>query len=644
MLTPAESRERTELEQRLATLAANLPGFICQHVQLPGGRPRLTYIGAGVRDLVGISAAQAVAAPQVLSDRIHPQDLARLLAAVEASARELTQLQIELRVHHPQRGEIWAEVRTTPERRADGNIVWNSLIFEITRNKENESRLGLLEFAISRVRESVHVIDETSQFVYVNDAACQTLGFSRAELMQMTQFDIDPDLTAAESQEWRSRLKRLGHLTQERHHRRKDGRIVPVEVSSSAFEYQGRALCLSLVEDITERLRTEAALRDQQAIQRAHELKSEFLSRMSHELRTPMNAVLGFAQLLLNDHLEPPTHIQARRLERLLAAGNHLLLLMNDVLDLTRLESGRAQLVREPVRLADIIANAFEILELQALAHTIRIEGPIHGDQTVWADTVRLGQVVLNLLSNAIKYNREGGRVDIQIGSHGQRHFLVIADTGHGIAAEHLSQLFEPFNRLGAERSGVEGTGIGLAITSKLIEQMGGVIEVQSTPGAGSRFTVWLEAAPDKSAAHPMPLAEHAATSDRSSQINARIVYIEDDPVNAMLMEEILAQRPDIACVIAATGKAGVALVERTLPDLVLIDMVLPDISGNEVLRRLRDMPATAAIDCVALSANATPHDITQARQNGFDDYLTKPIDIQSFFEWIDARLDRRPG
>ncbi len=403
---------------------------------------------------------------------------------------------------------------------------------------------------------------------------------------------------------------------------------------------QGRPITLlGVTWDITEARNAEAAMRDKAAAERANRAKSEFLSRMSHELRTPLNAILGFSQLMQVDPTSPLTATQNERLDRIHTASWHLLALINDVLDLARIEAGCVEFVREAVCLDELLAETLSMVEPQAQTCAVKIDAQAPALVAVWADRIRLRQVLLNVLSNAIKYNRKDGTVFVRYAREDDTVRISVRDTGRGIAPDRMSQLFEPFNRLGAERSGIEGTGIGLAIARRLVQDMGGDITVSSALDQGSEFVVLLRAAPCERAAAKQEI-EAAAPTTTSPEVRARVVYIEDNPVNTLLVQELLGQRPGIRLETAPDGLTGVDLVKKTLPDLVLIDMQLPDIDGDEVFRRLRRDAATARIPCIALSANAMSNDIEAARSMGFNDYWTKPIDVAAFLSDIDAFFD----
>ena len=389
--------------------------------------------------------------------------------------------------------------------------------------------------------------------------------------------------------------------------------------------------------DVTEARAAAAARQERALVLRESQAKSELLARMSHELRTPMNAVLGFTQLLLTDdglhgddtrpdrrvaNLEKDATRRAR-LEHIRSAGEHLLTLINDVLELSRLDGpdgAERDVVLQPVQLAPVIAQTLPLVERLAQQHGVGVVAP---SSPLWvrADATRLKQVLVNLLTNAIKYNRPGGSVRLDVSHDGAQVLIRVSDDGVGMTTEQQQHAFEPFNRAGAERDGVEGTGIGLTIVKALVERMGGRIAVSSTPGVGSMFEVRLDAA---AAAGPLALPAR------------RLLYVEDNDVNVLIVSELVRRRGDIEFVSVPDGASGVARAAQLLPALTLVDMQLPDIDGLEVLARLRANPLTAGLRVIALSANAIPADIRRAIDAGFDDYWTKPLDFSVFNAAID--------
>jgi len=380
--------------------------------------------------------------------------------------------------------------------------------------------------------------------------------------------------------------------------------------------------------DITEAHEAAAARHERELVLRESQAKSELLARMSHELRTPMNAVLGFTQLLLADDGTAADSASGvdlaatrrARLEHIRSAGEHLLTLIDNVLELSRLDGPARDVVLQPVRLATVVEQSLPLVEGLARQHGVTVvapASPLH----VRADATRLKQVLVNLLTNAIKYNRAGGNVHLEASPDAGQVLIRVCDDGIGMTTEQQAGAFEPFNRAGAERDEIEGTGIGLTIVKALVEGMGGRIAVHSAPGVGSVFEVRLDAA---AASGPLALPAR------------RLLYIEDNAVNVMIVRALVRRRPGIEFDSMPDGASGVARATQTLPGLTLVDMQLPDIDGLEVLARLRANPQTAGLRVVALSANAIPADIQRALQAGFDDYWTKPLDFKVFNAALD--------
>jgi len=406
--------------------------------------------------------------------------------------------------------------------------------------------------------------------------------------------------------------------------------------------------------DVTDKRTAEAARREREMAQRESQAKSRFLARMSHELRTPLNAVLGFSQLLLAEAEADGPHAltRRRRLEHIHTAGEHLLALINDVLDLSGLESGELRITLQPVALAPLLAQTMPMLDALRQKHGVEVQfGALPG--VVLADATRLRQVLLNLLSNAVKYNRPGGHVHVEAVPRGTEVLIRVADTGRGMTAEQLRHLYEPFNRLGRQSEGaegVEGSGIGLTIVKVLMERMGGSVQAQSTSGAGSVFELRLAdaapaAAPDRTpTALPTLVSLPTVGRDVPGPPRGKLLYIEDNPVNALIISELIARRPDLQLYLATDGSSGVQRALELQPDLVLLDMQLPDFDGHEVLRRLRAHPALAQVPVIALSANAMPEDIDRALRAGMADYWTKPLDFAAFMAAMDRLFGKPPG
>ncbi len=431
----------------------------------------------------------------------------------------------------------------------------------------------------------------------------------------------------------------------------RDGKKTVVSYNATTFYDRDRTLqgVFGVARDVTERKRFEQALQEtnvemesaKSAAEKANLAKSDFLSGMSHELRSPLNAILGFAQLM-DTATPPPSDVQKESITQILQSGWHLLKLINEILDLSVVESGKVSLSLEPVVLSEVLSECQTMMEAQAQQRGILMTFPqFEQPSFVWADQTRLKQIVINLLSNAIKYNQSSGRVTVDytvISS--DRIRISFKDTGAGLSPEKMAQLFQPFNRLGQEAGSVAGTGIGLVVTKQLVELMGGVLGVDSTVGEGSVFWVELRSTPAPELKTIAP--EHAAPKLAIRPLDAPqkiLLYIEDNPANMRLVERLIDRRTDIKLLKAVDGLQGIALAKSSLPDVILMDINLPGISGIDALKALQEDLATAHIPVVAISANAMSRDIEVGRQLGFFRYLTKPIVVEEFMTTLDLAL-----
>lgn len=482
---------------------------------------------------------------------------------------------------------------------------------------------------------------------YQSPSIKYVLGYSPDELIGTSAFDrMHPDDALACRDALRDVMRNPG-LTRsvEFRYRHKDGswRVLEARARTILSNSAAEGAIINS-RDVTDRKRYEDELQAaKEEAEQANRAKSEFLSRMSHELRTPMNSILGFGQLLERKDLPPD---QRKSVEHILKAGRHLLNLINEVLEIARIEAGRQNISVEPVRVVTVIQEARAFILPMAVERNLRIEESfVDVDLFVQADRQRLVQVLLNLLSNGIKYNRPQGKVVIlsrQIVDEDGRAVVQIGvqDTGEGIPADKVDRLFVPFERLGAEQAGVEGTGLGLALSQRLTEAMGGRLLLETTPGEGSTF--WVELARAGS-----PVVGAGGSLVRKGEPDpaavtrppATILYIEDNLPNLALIETILTDRPEIRLLSAVQGKLGLLMAIEKRPELILLDMHLPDLRGDEVLRRLMSDPRTARTPVVVVSADATPATLDRLTSAGAAAYLTKPLDVGDFLETIDRFL-----
>lgn len=498
---------------------------------------------------------------------------------------------------------------------------------------------GMVEVA----PDAIIIVDRTGKMVLVNGQAETLFGYSRDEMLGQPVELLLPDRFLGPHSQYRfnytssPRIRPMG-ANLDLFAKRKDQTEFPVEISLGPVEVDAELLVMTTIRDITERKLVQQSIElAREEAERANSAKSEFLSRMSHELRTPLNAILGFGQLLQMDTL---TAEQRESVEHILRAGNHLLELINEVLEISRIEAGRLSLSLEPISLDEVLRETEDLIRPMIRERNLRLneESRSSGLQ-VQADRQRLRQVLLNLLANAAKYNRPGGSVTVAATRMPEGRLRVsVTDTGPGIAEEKRQRLFTPFERLGAEQTDVEGTGLGLALSQRLAEAMGGTLGVDSVPGQGSTF--WLELSEaDSSAA--IAAADEAAVRDQARVSPTRtVLYIEDNLASLQLIERIFSRWQGVKLLSAMQGSLGLDLAGQHTPHLILLDLHLPDMHGMEVLERLRADPATKDIPVIVTSADATPGQQDRLISAGADGYMTKPLDIPEFLSVIQKHLE----
>jgi len=438
----------------------------------------------------------------------------------------------------------------------------------------------------------------------------------------------------------------LGSIVERYRILRADGRTRHLEVYArlAARSDGAPGRMVGVVRDVTEREQSEELRRAKTAAEEASRAKSDFLTRVSHELRTPLNAVLGFARLMSSDARHRLDGVQSKRLGHVLDGANHLLRLVEDVLNLSHIERGSMRLHLERLNVEALVESTVHLMHPLAQAHRVTLDWhPAPGPgAVVRADRTRLEQVLVNVISNAIKYNRESGHADVALGLTPTMVTITVRDTGIGMSATQLAHLFEPFNRLGAERSGVDGVGLGLALSRQLVGLLGGTLEIDSAPGAGSVVHIELPRVADEPAS--VVALPRDIPDDTSEPPEGSVLYIEDNPVNALLVREFLQRWPGVRLLVAEDGESGIEAAREQRPDVILLDMQLPDMSGLQVLERLRKDAATQDLRVVVLSASAMPQQIDDAALRGAVGYLTKPIDFKRLATELRRRLAARPS
>jgi PAS domain S-box-containing protein len=586
------------------------------------GQPAIQFV---MRDITERKRAE---------EKIH-----RLLSQVARQRREL-EIRVEQRT---------AELNTANQRLQDELSERQRLMESL---HESETRFRML-FAASP--DAILLLDPTDPniswpIVDCNEAACTMNGYAREELIGQT-IDVlnatpgDP----AERQAYLQFLREEGVLHRDGVHRHKDGHIFPIAVSSSLVSFSGRELVLGIDRDITQRKQAELALqqakdaaeKSRQEAEAASRAKSEFLSRMSHELRTPMNAILGFAQLLEMSRKEPLTSTQKERVKQIVKGGQHLLDLINEILDISRIEANRLHISPEPVSIRESIQEVLDLTVPLAVKRQIQIVtrmGRIEDNSFVLADRQRLKQVLLNLLGNAVKYNYDGGSVIVSCEQvPPDRWRISITDTGPGISQENRARLFIPFERLGADQPNVEGTGLGLVLAKRLVELMNGQVGVESVRGKGSTF--WIEL---PVAENPVERLQRVGTTGELPVLSAAartILYVEDNVANFELIRQVLADYTQIELLWAADLKTGMQLASERQLDLILLDVHLSGMDGGEILRQLKWNRKMAEPPVVVISADATPRQIERLMSWGAHSFLTKPLDVKQFVRLIEELL-----
>ena len=504
-------------------------------------------------------------------------------------------------------------------------------------------RNTILGNLLATTREGFWLIDNNGVSVDVNPAMCAILHRERAEIIGRSIFDfVDEENTAifhAELEKRQAGLVGPYEITLAR----SDGSGVPcVNNATPIFDESGaRVGSVGLWTDISAIKEAETKMRSaKEQAEQANAAKSEFLSMMSHEFRTPMNAILGFANLLERNPDEPLSPTQQSYVDKILASGAHMLRLIAQLLDLARIETGDLGLSFAPIDVSSVVRECIDAVEPMAGTKSVTISAPDDVDAAISADRGRLEQVLLNLLSNAVKYNRTPGEIVVRTRVDANETVRIeVHDTGVGIAVDKHDAVFLPFNRLGRESSDIEGSGVGLSVAKHLTEAMHGKINFSSTVGVGSVFSI--EFALSSQPALPEVLDIGGATEPPTGTDHSPglVVYIEDNPMNQALMREILSQLSAIQLICADCAEEGIELAETHQPDLILMDLDLPRMTGLEALDALRACALTRHIPVVAVTGAAMPGDVEKAENAGFAQYITKPFDITGLLDTIKSQV-----
>ncbi|MFC3116810.1 hybrid sensor histidine kinase/response regulator [Cellvibrio fontiphilus] len=621
-----------------------------QHIEWSGGF--WERLGYGPEDAESISDAGKVLM------YMHPDDREYAVEAARQHLRSGKPLDVSYRIRTKSGDYIWTQVRADSLRDESGQAtVMSGVNFDITEIKKVEAALRESE------ARQVRIIQASSDGIWEWYADRGGFHFSHRCWELLGYDDLDDVLTEGEDRLkiWRKHIypqdlpifdnalieHMAGRAPFDVEYRlvSQQGDIRWIRGRGRAvFNDQGQPIMMSGSNmDITEIKRAEErVIQAKEQAEQANRAKSEFLSSMSHELRTPLNAILGYTQLFEYDgNLKPQQIENVREIRK---AGEHLLQLINDVLDLAKIESGNMTVSLEPVLVSRLINECFTLVQPLADAKGIRLSaslGQLNNTYAV-ADNVRVKQVLLNLLSNAVKYNRVGGEVEVHLAVvDGAQLRISVRDTGRGIPLQRQNEVFQPFNRLSAENSNIEGSGVGLVITKQLVEMMRGKLDFVSEEGVGTTFWIDFPIATewnDEPIQKPSGTKNYAPASLNVTR-SCKVLYVEDNPTNVRLLRQIFDRYPQLELEVAEEAFLGIYKARSLNPDLVILDINLPGMDGYEVLSVLKSDPSTSAVPVIGLSANAMPYDIERGRSAGFFDYLTKPVDIHRLIDVFNQLL-----
>ena len=641
---------------RLNKIADRVPGMVYQFQMNPDGSSCFPFASEGIQTIYRVTPSEVSKDASVVFTRLHPQDYDQVVASIQESARILSLWRHEYRVKFEDGTINWLLGNALPERQADGTVLWHGFITDITERKQAENHLNEITSRLTLATRAggigVWDYDILNNILFWDDQMFELYGILKGDFegaYEAWQHGLHPD----DREEGDAHIQMAINGTKEFNTEFRvvwpNGTILNIRALAIVQrDDSGKAIrMIGTNWDITGIKESEAEIvKARNEAEAANEAKSEFLSRMSHELRTPLNSILGFAQLLeMGGEL---TQKQKKGLSHILNSGKHLLNLINEVLEITRIEAGHLPLTLESVELNSILHEMIATIQPQAMARNIDmvLEDSVVNILSVKSDRLQLKQVLLNLLSNAVKYNRQNGSIRIKtelkplIDTVKPIIEISITDTGLGISATDMPKLFQPFVRIGAEKSSIEGTGLGLAVAKKLMNTMGGQVGIKSTPDVGSTF--WIELPQTNNPIGLIKDTEGSLSDDAyPSYTVGTILYIEDNTSNVELVEQIIAiHRPDITLITNGYGNGALPLALKHKPDIIFLDLNLPDINGFEVISILMSNEITRDIPIVMISANAITEQLKKAEKAGVRNYLTKPLDIAAFLNEIDKYIN----
>ena len=652
-----EYKERKEAEEELDSFFSLTFDMQCI-AGTDGYFKRLNYAWV---DTLGFSIEELKSRPFV--EFVHEDDREDTLRAAQKLADGISVVEFENRYQKKDgdyawllwnatldgnKGQIYATARDITRRKNYQDELEQKVESRTLEVRASEKRLQLI---LDNVVDSIITSNSSGEIISCNPRTEKIFGYSKEEMIGKNLSILMPKKEAVAHDAYinnfvKTRNPKIIGKGRELEGRRKDGSVFPIDIAVSKLEIDGDMIFIGIIRDITERKKFEQELQHaKEDADKANQAKSEFLSSMSHELRTPLNAIIGFSQLL--EMGDPP--LSDARLDQVLQirkGGTHLLSLINDILELAKIEAGKINVSIEPVPVDVVLSECIELISPQAESSGLVLE-----DKTtlrnimVVADQVRLRQCLLNLLSNAVKYNRPSGSIALSTEKIDENKLrFIISDTGIGIPPKYQDKVFEPFNRLGAETSEIEGTGIGLSLTKSLIEQMGGEIGFSSVEGDGTKFWIDMQISQQSKSAEIIggASAQFRDLSQSGSLANGHrvLLYVEDNISNIKVMEGIIDNIPNIKLITANTAEDGIDAAERDMPDIIIMDGDLPNMHGNEAVRRLKANDATKNIPVIGLSANAMERDRQRAIDAGCEAYMTKPIDIHEFITNVNKALN----